>query len=137
MTRLARIAPRFVEAIPKALEDGVFYISETYGTASHKCACGCGMRVVTPLTPTDWRVVLEADGTISLAPSIGNWDYPCQSHYWIRHNRIDWAVRWTRSQIEAGRAYDRAQKAAYFSERSREKHDRFTAVVRWIRNLFR
>ena len=77
MTRLTRITPRFVDSVPKILEDGVLYISEGYGTASHKCACGCGMRVVTPLTSTDWNVKRENDGSVSVCPSIGNSDYPC------------------------------------------------------------
>ena len=28
--------------------------------------------------------------TISLNPSIGNWSYPCRSHYWIKGNRVVW-----------------------------------------------
>ena len=128
MTRLSHITPRFIDSIPKILEDGVIYISETYGTASHKCACGCGKRVVTPLTPTDWEVVRERNGSVSLLPSIGNWDYPCQSHYWISHNRIDWAPQWTRSRIEAGRRFDREQKAAHFDTRDGSK-------TSWLRNM--
>lgn len=136
MTRLTSISPRFVEGVPKTLEDGVLYISETYGTASHKCACGCGMRVVTPLTPTDWKVVREKDATVSLFPSIGNWDYPCQSHYWIRRNQIEWAAKWSRSRIEAGRAVDRAQKAAYFGARDTENSDWLSRIVEWLKSLF-
>ena len=33
---------RFVELIPEVLDEGVLYISVTYTTALHKCACGCG-----------------------------------------------------------------------------------------------
>ncbi len=134
MTRLDRIIPRFVESIPKVLDEGVLYISETYGTASHPCACGCGLRVVTPLTPTDWRVIREKDGSVSLFPSVGNWDYPCQSHYWIRRNRIEWARKWSRNQIDAGREYDRVQKAAYFGEPSQEP-GWFNRILGWIKRL--
>jgi hypothetical protein len=41
--------PEHVEFIPKALEDGVLYISTKYRTASHRCCCGCGTKIVTPL----------------------------------------------------------------------------------------
>jgi hypothetical protein len=136
MTKLSHIAPRFVETIPKILEDGVLYVSETYGTASHKCACGCGARVVTPLTPTDWEVVREKDGSVSLSPSIGNWDYPCQSHYWINHNQIEWAPKWSRSRIKAGRRFDLAQKAGYFSERGWDRRGWFDNILTRIKSFF-
>ena len=29
---------------------------------------------------------------ISLTPSIGNYEFPCQSHYFIRHNRVEWCL---------------------------------------------
>lgn len=135
MTRLTHIMPRFVEGIPKVLEDGVLYISETYGTASHKCACGCGMRVVTPLSPIDWKVVRETDGSVSVFPSIGNSDYPCESHYWIRGNEIVWAPKLARSRIEAGRAFDRAQRTAYYRRQSAQG-SWFDRVVEWVRRLF-
>jgi len=32
----------FVESFPDAREHGVLYISLTYATATHRCACGCG-----------------------------------------------------------------------------------------------
>jgi Family of unknown function (DUF6527) len=71
---------QFVEFMPKLLDDGVLYVSMTYATASHRCFCGCGMKVVTPLSPTDWRLTFDGD-SLSLHPSIGNWSYPCRSHY--------------------------------------------------------
>lgn len=43
---------KFVEFIPADLEEGIVYISVEYATAAHKCACGCGSEVNTPLTPT-------------------------------------------------------------------------------------
>jgi hypothetical protein len=113
-TKLTHISPQFVEFIPKELSDGVLYISEAYGTASHNCACGCGIRVVTPLTPFDWQVIKHGR-SVSLVPSIGNHDYPCRSHYWITENRIDWAPKWSRNRIEAARLKDRERKDAYFA----------------------
>ncbi len=51
---------KFVEYIPDVLEDGMVYISVEYATVTHKCCCGCGREVVTPLSPTDWKLILTA-----------------------------------------------------------------------------
>ena len=56
---------RFVEFIPDTLEDGVLYISLKYCTAIHKCVCGWGNEVVTPISPTDWTLTLDGK-TITL-----------------------------------------------------------------------
>lgn len=108
MTRLRRLQHQFVDQIPAALEHGVLYVTVEYATAVHSCACGCGGRVVTPFTPTDWQLLFDGE-TVSLSPSIGNWSFSCQSHYWIRRNRIEWAPRWSASQI--ARARDLARGA--------------------------
>lgn len=113
MTRISTLTAVFVEFVPETVLDGHIYISLEYGTAVHRCCCGCGNEVVTPLSPTDWRVIYDGK-TVSLDPSIGNWSFPCQSHYWIRNNRVRWARRWTREEIEAGRANDRAVKAGHY-----------------------
>ncbi len=85
------LVPKFVEFIPGELEANTIYISIPYATAIHNCCCGCGGRVVTPLSPTDWRLIFDGR-SISLEPSIGNWNYQCRSHYWIRNNRVIWVV---------------------------------------------
>jgi hypothetical protein len=103
--KVSRLQPEFVEFIPEVLEDGKLYISEEYATAVHKCCCGCGLKVVTPLKRTEWK--LTRDGQfVTLNPSIGNWSFPCQSHYWIRRNAIKWSYQMTKEEIEAGRRYD-------------------------------
>lgn len=89
MKKLSRLEHRFVEFLPDKLESGVLYVSMQYATASHKCGCGCGRDVVTPISPTDWQLMFDGR-TISLNPSIGNWSYPCRSHYWIKGNRVVW-----------------------------------------------
>lgn len=96
--RLTRIEPMFVDTIPDALEDGVLYISERYRTCSHKCCCGCGEEVVTPLSPAEWTMKRERD-LVSLWPSIGNWDYACRSHYYIQRNKVRWAESMTAKEI--------------------------------------
>ncbi len=109
MTRLERLDHRFVDRIPADLEPGVLYITMEYATAVHSCACGCGARVVTPFTPKDWELRFDGE-TVPLSPSIGNWSFACQSHYWIRWNRIEWAPRWSAAQI--GRARELARAAS-------------------------
>jgi hypothetical protein len=85
---------KFVEFIPEELAEGILYISMEYRTATHLCVCGCGNKVVTPLSPTDWQLTFDGK-TITLNPSIGNWGFECRSHYWIKRNRIEMAPKWT------------------------------------------
>lgn len=99
----------FVESFPDQLEEGVLYISVRFAAATHQCACGCGNTVHTRLSPTDWKLTYDGR-TVSLFPSIGNWSFPCQSHYWITHDRVEWAASWSPEEIDAGRAKDRTRK---------------------------
>jgi uncharacterized protein DUF6527 len=99
----------FVTEFPDNPIDGVLYVSMMFATALHRCCCGCGNNVITPFSPTDWTLMFDGR-TVSLHPSIGNWSFPCQSHYWITNNRVQWARRWTAREISAGRAADRAAK---------------------------
>ncbi len=110
-----KIEHRFVEFIPENIEDNVLYISTDYCTTVHKCACGCGNEVVTPLTRTDWKFTFNGE-SITLHPSIGNWSFKCQSHYWIKENRVVWADGWSQKDIEAGRRNDLQIKADYYSK---------------------
>jgi hypothetical protein len=114
------IRPEFLDRIPKVLDDGVLYISQKYGTAAHNCCCGCGTKIMTPLKPGRWRLEIEED-TVSLFPSIGNWSAGCQSHYWIRNNRIDWAHAFTPEQIAANRASDKYVREQVHAERYRRE----------------
>jgi Family of unknown function (DUF6527) len=119
--RAERVSHEFVEFIPKELSQGTLYISIPYATVVHLCLCGCGERVVTPISPTDWRLIFDGE-TVSLDPSVGNWSFDCQSHYVIKRSRVIWAAPWSPAKIEAGRARDRRAKEQYFGEaRSREK----------------
>ena len=89
----ATVTHEFVDKIPNSIEEGKVYISIPYATAVHKCCCGCGNEVVTPLTPTDWELTFNGEA-ISLDPSIGNWNFPCRSHYWIKQNKVRWVRDW-------------------------------------------
>jgi hypothetical protein len=109
------LVTEFVTSIPDRLAERTLYVSMEYATVAHKCCCGCGLEVVTPLSPTDWK--LTYDGVaVSLHPSIGNWSFPCRSHYWIDKGRIRWAGQMTQEQIDAVRAHDHRAKARYFDK---------------------
>lgn len=106
---------KFVEFIPQNVEEGILYISMEYCTAIHKCACGCGNEVVTPISPTDWKLTFNGK-VVTLYPSIGNWNFACQSHYWIRNNKIEFAGRWTKEKIHLGRENDMKRRIKYFEK---------------------
>jgi hypothetical protein len=110
--KTVRLAPQFVESFPDEAQPDTLYVSIPYRTALHKCCCGCGRDVVTSISPTDWKVTYDGVN-VSLHPSIGNWSFPCQSHYWVRDGSILWAERWTPEEIAAGRAADLRRKDAY------------------------
>ena len=118
MKRITEIRHEFVEFIPSNKVDGVVYVSIKYATAVHNCCCGCGNKVVTPLSPTDWRLIFDGE-TISLYPSIGNWNFDCQSHYWIKNDKVEWAPKWTHEQIEHGRKIEKEEKQAFFKGKRR------------------
>lgn len=97
-----RIRHQFTDRFPLELEPGVLYVSMEFRTTTHLCPCNCGNVVILPLRPTAWRIAYDGD-TISLYPSVGNWSFPCRSHYWIRDSEIHWASDWTDTQVEAER----------------------------------
>lgn len=110
-----RLEHSFVENIPDALEPGVLYLSMPYATAAHLCCCGCGEEVVTPFSPTDWKMTFDGEA-ITLSPSIGNWNFACRSHYFIRDGRVIEALPCSDEQIRVGRKEDKEAKVAYYDE---------------------
>lgn len=106
----------FVEYIPEELKECTLYISEKYGTAVHKCCCGCGREIVTPLSPIGWKLTFD-ENAVSLFPSIGSWGLPCRSHYWIVNNKVEWAGEWSKGRIQKGRKDHMAKLKRYFSKK--------------------
>ncbi len=115
--RTERLEPRFVDAIPEQLEPGYLYVSIRFRTAQHLCACGCGSRTVTPIKPAKYSLTYNGE-TVSLWPSIGNWQKPCKSHYVVRDGRVEWHPEWTAAQIARGRGRDTAELRDYYRSRS-------------------
>lgn len=132
---------KFVEFIPKQKEEGILYVSLEYGTVVHKCACGCGLDVITPITPHDWKIIYDGE-TISLHPSIGNWAYKCRSHYWIKNNNVIWANNFSEEEIKATRKADKDLKNKYFKEKQKieifkqEKENLLSKIIKKVRGLF-
>jgi hypothetical protein len=114
----------FVGNIPDELEDKTLYISIDYATAIHKCCCGCGLQVITPLSPNDWKLTFDGE-SVSLFPSIGNWNFPCQSHYWINHNEVVWSRRWSRDDVRAAREKEGRRRKRFYQRRGAATADSF------------
>lgn len=91
MMRIRQVEYIFVEYIPDVLDDGILYVSIPFTTATHKCFCGCGSEVTTPIAPNAWELTYDGHH-ISLAPSIGSRNLKCKSHYWIRKNEVIWLL---------------------------------------------
>ena len=108
--RKKKLKHLFVDPIPATLQDGVVYVCLRHNIVSHLCACGCGHRIDTPIAPDEWHFSYNGKG-ISLFPSIGNWDIPCRSHYYIT---IDVAI-----------------PCGHKTKKSKRKR-----LVRWLRKLF-
>jgi hypothetical protein len=113
MPRVNELRPEFVEFAPKPLEEGVLYISCQNLVMLHLCCCGCGNKVVTPLSPTGWELRFNGD-RVTLFPSIGNWKLPCQSHYWIRGNKVRWAPKLSEWEISEHYAANQRLRDRYF-----------------------
>ncbi len=111
--RQESIAHEFVEFVPERPRQGVLYVSLTYNTAVHTCCCGCGSEVVTPISPVDWSLRYDGE-SVSLSPSIGNYSFPCRSHYWITKGRVEWAPIPSMRKIEIDREADLRLRTEYF-----------------------
>jgi hypothetical protein len=131
-----KIRLQHVYHMPKELEPGVLYVSKEFGAAAHLCPCGCGSKIRTPLDTTEWALTETPKGP-TLRPSVGNWQQPCQSHYWIEAGEIRWAPKWTPKQIEQGRCKEEARRKAYFDSQSNRTGGLRGRVWRWLKALFR
>jgi hypothetical protein len=105
----------FVEFVPRELSEGVLYVSVRFKTVVHLCACGCGTKIATPISPANWKLGWDGDA-ITLSPSIGAWGLPCRSHYWIKSNQVQWSTQWTDDQIRRGRVRDDRERREHFAQ---------------------
>ena len=126
-----RFELQHVEAMPHVLRQGVLYVSLEFGTAHHLCACGCGRKVRTPLSPAEWALQETPQGP-TLRPSIGNWQFPCRSHYLITRGAVVWSNAWSDAQIAAGRNRDQLRLEAYLNGRRAAQPRWWRQILRWL-----
>ena len=136
--KVESLRPEFVESAPANLCEGVLYVSQKYRTVIHLCCCGCGREVVTPIGPARWSLSIS-NGRVSLSPSIGNWSYPCRSHYWIRSNRVEWAGQLSGRKVSLVKARDlRDHEQTYGSPSGPAGHSSLSVVwkkvLAWLRS---
>ncbi|CAL66566.1 DUF6527 family protein [Christiangramia forsetii] len=125
-----------VEYLPKDLEQGILYVSEEFGIAGHLCPCGCDNKIMTPLDPSEWSFK-EITNKPTLYPSIGNWQLPCRSHYWITNGNIEWSYDWSEEEIIAGREAEARKRKAYYDdlEAKQTKKSIFRRISNWFLKL--
>ena len=118
-----RIDHEFVDTVPDTLQGNLLYVSLKYNTAIHKCFCGCGEEVVTPLSPLHWKMTYDGE-SISLYPSIGNWSLECHSHYWVTGGQVIWAEKWTDEEVRTIRNVRRkeAEPDLVTEEQQQQRH---------------
>jgi hypothetical protein len=131
---LMKIELQRVHYIPKELQPGVVYVSEEFGAAAHLCACGCGSKIRTPLGPANWTLE-ETDAGPTLNPSVGNWQLPCNSHYWIRRGKVIWCREWTPGQVAAGRRAEERRRQAYYDALDRRRDGILRTFWCWVKSL--
>jgi hypothetical protein len=106
---------KFVEYIPDQIEESIIYLALQHSTAVHNCMCGCGNEVVTPFSVSDWSIKFDGE-SITLDPSIGNWNFECRSHYWIKKSKVIWADNWNQNRINDNRKKDENIKTELFNQ---------------------
>ena len=87
----------YVDRIVPPLDAQTVYISEQFEVAALLCPCGCGHQI--NLLLGDGHRIEDRDGKPSISPSIGVWDSPCRSHFWIRNGEVAWAEEWSDDRI--------------------------------------
>jgi hypothetical protein len=113
----SKIQLKRVEFIPKALDEGILYVSQRFKVAAHLCPCGCSTKIVTPLGPCEWSFS-EKKAKPTLYPSIGNWQIPCRSHYWIKSGQIEWSYPWPEEKIQTERNEEQARRELYYQKKA-------------------
>lgn len=128
------LKPEQVHQLPDHLEEGALYICEEFNLTAHKCCCGCGEDVFLKLGPAKWQLSKMPDGSVSLEPSVGNWNYSCKSHYWITNNRVIDAGPMDAFEIEAVKRRDRHDRDRHIAHVNAQS-EKECGVWRRIRSL--
>lgn len=90
MRKMKKYNTVFVEQIPEKLDNNKLYVCIKYNIAAHRCACGCGTEIFTPISKKfGWTLSYDGENA-SLKPSIGNGNYSCHSHYFLKDGTVQW-----------------------------------------------
>jgi len=116
MTNNGAFPHKFVDVIPRSLDEQVLYVSIEHAVAVHLCACGCGWKVVTPLAPIHWKLVFDGR-SVSLTPSIGNHAFPCKSHYWLEKGKVRWSYEMSDEDVADVREYSKRNQRQFYDQR--------------------
>ena len=117
-SRVGELRPLFVEYFPDEFESGILYVSMQYAICGHLCACGCGEKVITPLSPTRWKLVYNGED-VTLYPSIGNYSFACQSHYFLTNGNVVWVGD---HDVENGKRKKKGMLAKLFNSKKGKKN---------------
>ena len=117
-SRVSELRPLFVEYFPDEFESGILYVSMQYAICGHLCACGCGEKVITPLSPKQWKLAYNGE-EVTLYPSIGNYAFACQSHYFLTNGNIIWVAE---RDAEKGKRKKRGLLAKLFNSKKGKKN---------------
>ena len=138
--RVERMEAVPVDLAPSTLEPGKLYVSRKYSAAVHTCCCGCGAKVVTPLSAAEWQVIQGPHG-VSVSPSIGN-ARPCRTHYWIHNGHVLWHRPMTDAHVDA--VFQRDARALQTQQARQRAPDTLhsdapspTAATTWLDRLLR
>jgi hypothetical protein len=107
----------FVDFFPpyEEMKEGILYVSMIGSMMTHKCCCGCGIEVILKLSPIDWSMSFNGK-TITITPSIGNWNFECKSHYWIINSKVVWASKWSQKKIDSCRLKESLIADLYYNQ---------------------
>jgi hypothetical protein len=85
------------------------------------------------LIDLNFELIFIRKGKPALYPSIGNWQLPCRSHYWIEDGAVKLSYQWTEEKILAGRKKEEHQRKTYYSkaERRRKRKSIFRRFWNW------
>lgn len=117
-SRVGKLRPLFVEYFPDEFESGILYVSMKYAICGHLCACGCGEKVITPLSPKQWKIAYNGED-VTLYPSIGNYAFACQSHYFLTNGNIIWVGE---RDVEKGKRKKKGLLAKLFNSKKDKKN---------------
>ena len=100
--KINKFKVEFVDKIPLNLKNGILYVCLNCNVIVHRCACWCGQKTVTPIDKK-YGWVIKYDGqAITLRPSIGNFNIPCKSHYYITNNKVEWLEKYQQKNNKKG-----------------------------------